>query len=329
MEIKNFSLSFFTVILILSLIEISLRFTGSSPRIIHDFALNEPVTNIPDENLGWSPKVGQHIFQPWSKDGKITKFTINKDKSRVTGQDNSQKKKIIFIGGSLTQGWAVDDLETFSSFIQKRNEKYKIGNFGVGGYGGFQSLLLLEKIFNNYNNIELVVYGYIPHHEVRNVAAGSWMYLLNFFSTRGFIKLPYASIDKENNLVKNKPIKYIKLPFGNRSALIAKLEKKIMKIKSLQREYKKFEISKSIIKEMNKISNENSSEFKFLLLEELPKEKIDKYKKFLIKNNIALINCPMPQGDQYVVKGEGHPSALGHKITSECIYKEIEILNTN
>jgi len=329
MEVKNFSLSFFTVILVLLFIEISLRFTGSNPRIIHDFALNEPVTNIQDENLGWSPKVGQHIFQPWSEDGKITKLTINKDKSRVTGGANSHKKKIIFVGGSLTQGWAVDDLETFSSFIQRRNEKYEIGNFGVGGYGGFQSLLLLEKIFNNYNNIELVVYGYIPHHEVRNVAAGSWMYLLNFFSTRGFVKLPYASIDKENNLVKNKPIKYINLPFGNKSALIAKLEKKIMKIKSLQREYKKFEISKSIIKEMNKISNENSSEFKFLLLEELHKEKIDKYKKFLIKNNIALINCPMPQGDEYVVKGEGHPSALGHKITSECIYKEIEILNTN
>ena len=89
---------------------------------------------------------------------------------------------------------------------------------------------------------------------------------------------------------------------------------------------------KSLLMKQNdydKISNENNSEFKFLILENLPKEKIDKYKKFLIKNNIALINCPMPQGEKYVVKGEGHPSALGHKITSVCIYKEIEILNIN
>ena len=99
MKIKNLSLSFFTVILLLFLIEISLRITGSNPRIIHYFALNEPITNIPDENLGWSPKVGQHIFKPWSEDGKITKLTINTDKSRVTGSDNLQKKKIIFIGG--------------------------------------------------------------------------------------------------------------------------------------------------------------------------------------------------------------------------------------
>jgi hypothetical protein len=199
----------------------------------------------------------------------------------------------------------------------------------VGGYGGFQSLLLLEKIFDNDKDIELVIYGYIPHHEVRNVAAGSWMYLLNLFSTRGFVKLPYASIDKENNLVRNNPIKYINLPFGNKSALIAKLEKKIMKIKSLKREYKKFEISKAIITKMNKISNENNSEFKFLLLEELPKVKIDQYKEFLIKNNISLINCPVPIGNEYDVKGEGHPSPLAHKVISECIYKEIEILNTN
>ena len=94
MKIKNLCLTFFTVILLLLLIEISLRITGSSPRIIHDIALNEPITNIPDEKLGWSPKIGQHIFKPWSEDGKITKLTINKDKSRVTGSENLQKKKL-------------------------------------------------------------------------------------------------------------------------------------------------------------------------------------------------------------------------------------------
>ena len=327
MKIKNYSLSFITVVLILVLIEILLRVTGSNPRIIRDFSLNEPITNIPDKNLGWSTKVGQHIFKPWSDEGKIKTLTINEDKSRFTGNDNFHKKKIIFIGGSVTQGWAVDDLETFSSFLQKKTKKYKINNFGVGGYGGFQSLLLLEEIFTNYNDIELVVYGFTPHHEVRNVAAGSWMYLLNFFSTRGFVKLPYGSIDKENNLVKNEPIEYIKLPFGNKSALIAKLEKRIMKIKSLRREYNQFEISKAIINEMNKISNKNNSQFKFLLLEGLPKEKNDMYEKFLIENNIPLIDCPVPYGQEYVVKGEGHPSPLAHKFVSECIYKKIEILN--
>ena len=69
------------------------------------------------------------------------------------------------------------------------------------------------------------------------------------------------------------------------------------------------------------------NQFKFLLLEGLPKEKNDMYEKFLIENNISLIDCPVPYGQEYVVKGEGHPSPLAHKFVSECIYKKIEILN--
>jgi len=100
-----------------------------------------------------------------------------------------------------------------------------------------------------------------------------------------------------------------------------------MKIKSLKREYKKFEISKKIIKEMNKISNENNSEFKFLILENLPKEKFDKYKDFLIKNNIALIYCPMPKDPKYVVLGDGHPNELSHNEIGECINQKLKLNN--
>ena len=35
-----------------------------------------------------------------------------------------------------------------------------------------------------------------------------------FFSKRGYISLPYGSIDKKDNLIKNKPIEYITLPLG-------------------------------------------------------------------------------------------------------------------
>ena len=325
MQIKNISLSFFSIILVLILIEIILRLNGSSPRKINNFILNEPLTNVSDEILGWSPKIGKHKFKPWSDDGKITYLTINKDKSRVTGS-NLIDKKIVFIGGSNTLGWAVDDFETFTSIIQNKTNDYKIMNFGVGGYSGYQSLLLLEKIFEKKDQIELVIYGFIPHHEVRNTAAGSWMYLLNFFSTRGFVNLPYASIDKENNLLRYDPIKYINLPLGDKSALIAKIEKRIMKIKSYNREKKQIEISKAIIKEMDKVSKMNGSNFQLLVLENLNKQKFNVYTNLARNNNIPLINCPMPQGEKYNVKGDGHPSYSAHKITAECIINKVDIL---
>jgi len=328
MQIKNIGLSLVTIIILLILIEIFLRSTGSHPRKMNNFRLNEPLTNVVDDTLGWSLKVGQHKFNPWSDEGKITYLTINEDKSRFTGNTNINKK-IVFIGGSNTLGWAVDDKETFASIIQSKTNEYKIFNYGVGGYGGYQSLLALEKIFENKSEIKLVIYGYIPHHEVRNVAAGSWMYLLNYFSTRGFVYLPYASIDKKNNLIRNKPIKYINLPFGEKSALIAKLEKRIMKLKSYNREKKQFEISKKIINEMVKISTNNNSKFKLLILENLANSKLKKYTNFVNENNISMINCPAPQGKKYNVKGEGHPSYDAHKIIADCILQKVEILNSN
>ena len=327
MKFKNLSLLFFSIIILLLLIEIILRTTGSEPRKINNFTLNEPLTNTPDDVLGWSPKVGHHKFNPWSQDGKTTYLTIQEDKSRFTGSKNINKK-IVFIGGSVTLGWAVSDHETFTSIIQNKTNNYKVLNYGAGGYGGYQSLLWLEKIFKNNNEIKLVIYGYIPHHEVRNVAAGSWMYLLSYFSTRGFVKVPYASIDKNNNLIKNKPIEYINLPFGDKSALIAKLEKRIMKLKSYSREKKKFEISKAIINEMVKISEKNNSKFKLLILENLTDSKLKKYSKFVKENNISMINCRAPQGEGYYVKGDGHPSYLAHQKIANCIYEKVEILNS-
>jgi hypothetical protein len=327
MRFKNLSLVFFSVFILLIFIEIILRFTGALPRRNPDFTINEPLINISDPVLGWVPKEGDHKFKPWSNEGKETYLTINKDKSRFTGSVDENKSKIVFIGGSITQGWAVSDDETFSFMIQKKNTNYKIYNFGVGGYGGYQSLLMLEKVFKDKNKIKLVVYGLIPHHEVRNTAAGSWMYLLNFFTKRGFMSLPYGSIDKKKRLIKNKPIEYITLPFGKTSALVAKIEKRIMKVRSLFREKKKTEISLAIINEMNKLSLKNNSKFVLLMLEEFHDAESKDYDFFLKKNNISFIKCPIGKEQKFNVPGEGHPNKLSHQNISECIYQKIKIIN--
>ncbi len=325
MKFKNISLIFLSIFFLSIIIEITLRLKGDLPRKNPDFTINEPLINIPDPVLGWRPKIGNHKFRPWSKDGKETYLTINKDKSRFTGSIDQNKDKIIFIGGSITQGWAVSDDQTFSYIFQKNNMSHKIYNFGVGGYGGYQSLLMLEKVFKNKDKIKLVIYGLIPHHEIRNTAAGSWMYLLNFFSKRGFISLPYSSIDKEKKLIKYPPIQYLTLPFGENSALVAKIEKRIMKIRSLIREKKQTEISLSIIKEMNKLSLKNNSKFVLLFLEDFNDDRSKKYDLFLKNNNINHIKCLMPKGQKYIVQGDGHPNGLSHYVIGKCIDKKIKI----
>ena len=64
-----------------------------------------------------------------------------------------------------------------------------------------------------------------------NVAAGSWLFMLNEYSNRGHVMLPYGSI-LNGKLNKNLPINYIKLPLSEFSALVVKkVEKRIMKLK--------------------------------------------------------------------------------------------------
>ena len=169
------------------------------------------------------------------------------------------------------------------------------------------------------DSINHIIYGFIDHHEVRNVAAGSWLYMLNEYSNRGHVKVPYGSIN-HGSLKKNIPINYIKLPLSEYSALIAKIEKRIMKLKSIKREKVQFKISKLIINKMSENAKKYNSKFSVLILD-TKKENLIKYTEFFNKKNINYIHCPFPP-DKYV-KGEGHPNAIGHKIVANCLNEKL------
>ena len=252
--IKNFILLILSIVISILLIEILLRLTDNDDRFL-TLNSDEPIIYVENKEIGWIQKKGKYKFPKWSNDGYETNFTVDFDGSRYSQINNISNEMIIFLGGSLTQGWAVDNKESFVSLFQKQNPEYKIKNFAVGGYGTYQSLLMQERILGYKKNIKVIVYGFIDHHELRNVAAGSWMYLLNKFSSRGHVKVPYASINEFETIERHKAIEYINLPFRKQSALVAKIEKKIMKLKSNQREKDKFIISKKIIQLM-KINSE-------------------------------------------------------------------------
>ena len=90
--------------------------------------------------------------------------------------------------------------------------------------------------------------------------------------------MPYGSI--ENGKLKLNPsIKYIKIPLSEYSALIAKIEKRLMKLKSNKREKDQFEISKLIITEMSNHAKQLNSKFSVLMLDS-SEESLSKYSIF-------------------------------------------------
>ena len=172
-------------------------------------------------------------------------------------------------------------------------------------------------------DIKFIVYGFIKHHEERNIATGKWMYILNYFSKRGHVEVPYASLDKNNQLLKNKPIKYIKLPLSDYSALTAKIEQKIMYLKSISREKKQSDVSLKIIEKMKLLSEKNGSEFILLSLETFQDERDKRYKIFFDSFGVKNIKCLLPQGKEYIVVNDGHPNELAHNIIANCISEKL------
>ena len=314
-------LTFFVAIFVsIILLEVLLRVLNFDPWILYENDLDEPTNNKYDAKIGWKPKEGIYIFPPKTADGNSTTFTILKDGSRFNGKPiNDSNEEIVLIGGSWVQGVAVDDQETFAWLLQKKLPNFKVKNYGVAGYGTYQSYLLLEEILKKKNNIQYIIYFFMDHHEIRNVGDTGWLSHITKYSKRDTLYLPYAQLDKNQNLIEYKPIKYIALPLREYSALITRIERKIMRIKFFSLYKDKTKITQKIILKMKEISEKNGSEFLFVNLLS-GKDILAPYVKFSKENNILFIDCGYKLNIDLVVQNDGHPNHKLHKLYAECIY---------
>ena len=159
----------------------------------------------------------------------------------------------------------------------------------------------------------------MDHHEIRNVGDTGWLSHITKYSKRDTLYLPYAQLDKNQNLIEYKPIKYIALPFREYSALITRIERKIMRIKFFSLYKDKTKITQKIILKMKEMSEKNGSEFLFVNLLS-NKDILAPYVKFSKENNILFIDCGYKLRNDLVVQNDGHPNHKLHKLYAECIY---------
>ena len=223
---------FFALVISLLATEVLLRIFGAGPwkNVIINDSVNGKQIYISDSTLGWIAKEGSYLLHPADPKGKQFRTTIGKEGQRKTGENNGGVDgQILVIGGSFSQGWGVNDEDTFSSKLQKKYTNFKVYNFGQGGYGSVQSFLLLEKQIPKMKSPKLVIYGFIEHHEYRNTARSQWLRTLAKYSRRGHVNTPYGLIGKNNQLIIKPPIGYINLPLREVSALITIFEKAYMK----------------------------------------------------------------------------------------------------
>ena len=90
-----------------------------------------------------------------------------------------------------------------------------------------------------------------------------------------------------------------------------------------ERSFDETKISQEIILKMSEIAGKKNAKFTLLFLNKLSDKKKVEYQKFFNEKSIQNINCYFPEGQEYIVEGEGHPNALSHKIISDCIYSKL------
>ena len=320
---------YYTVILFMSvsfsiiLGESLLRFTGRLPWIYSKKDANEPIMHKLDPILGWTNKEGEYVVPSYDFSGKNIHITFISHGQRSTrSREINSNKEFVIVGGSYTQGWAIDDNETYPWKLQRRYPLLDVLNYGTAAYGSYQSLLILEKELPRLVSPISVLYGFIQDHEVRNIASAEWLEALSRYSRRGHVFVPYVTLKENTGLIRHPPERYLSLPFRESLAMIALIERVYMRIKTKKRYSQKRAVTEQILLEMNRITEKFSAKFILVMLSASDETK-SHYMNFSQAHNIRYINCVYPSTPEMRVAGEGHPNGKMNSLWAACIANEL------
>lgn len=118
-----------------------------------------------DPVLGWDNVAGEQI-KVRACDGRPTTFTTGPDRARRTPEVDGGPEVLLF-GNSYTQGWEVDDEETFAWHLSDQLG-VQVRNHGVGGYSPLQATLKFERVADAYPRARVAVLG-IMHTDVKRM----------------------------------------------------------------------------------------------------------------------------------------------------------------
>jgi hypothetical protein len=178
--IRNLLVLAVTLALGLLLVESALRVAGATPRnadVNRFFAEGRETTwSVPDAELGWINRPGQS--RSVEQGGALMTFW---DHGRRASRPDPQRRgrvPVMIIGGSNAQAYGVRDAESFAWLLAEKFPDLWIENFGTGGYGTVQAMLLTERVLGTfYKDVSprLVLLGFDDSHAMRNVADQSWI----------------------------------------------------------------------------------------------------------------------------------------------------------
>jgi hypothetical protein len=282
--------------------------------------LQEPTIHEPDPVLGWRAKPGQYVFPPYTPEDEGFRITILADGARRTGRVDGDPSDplVVLLGGSLALGWAVSDHEAFAWKLQEAFPAANFKNFATGGYGTYQSLLLLEELISIRRIPDLVLYGFFWHHENRNVGDPAWLDSLARVSTRAAVDVPYCTLDSLGTLKRHSPERHRRWPLMDRLSTVSTLNRVYSRFRGKSRLADRTAVTQRLLSTMKTLSSGVGASFVTVLLAVDPARR-DAYLDLLRSSQIDYIDCAIDFTPDLIVTGEGHPNSRGHALWASCI----------
>jgi hypothetical protein len=280
----------------------------------------------PDNIHGWRNRPGKHLFASVEPSGPNVHETYWPDNSRATRETPEHGgSKLLFFGCSFTQGFGISDNETYPWLIQQRFPDLNVLNYGTGGFGTYQSLLLAQRVLQQAEeSVTLVVYGLIELHEERNVYNPKWVRLLAANSSNENTSAPYCELGSSATLACHSMSTYPYLPLREYSALVNTFDQAYAILTSIGPNQDKRAVTQALIEKWRSSIEDKGQAFLVVLLDLSESVRSD-YREFFTKQKIEFLDCINPDwpNSELTIPGEGHPNKTMNLFWADCLERGI------
>jgi hypothetical protein len=305
-----------TVVLATLALEGLLRLAGRQPGQHLRRSTLEPLMHQPDAEIGWVPKPGTYTYPGYSPGSPPVSVTFWRDGARATRPvDDVRGERLVLVGDSMVMGWAVSDAETFAWGLQSEFPALDVRNYGVGGYGTYQSALRLRRVLDASDRpVRAVVYGFGEWQAMRNVALPPWVIGLEASSQGAAAKLPYCRMVGDGALACEPPSTFPLWPGWYHSALVAAAQGVSIRRTTDRLTGEMVPVTERLFVMMNDIAQQHHTPLLIVLM-----GTDAAYRDALTRRGLRFVDCGRPFERSLTVAGESHPNAEAHKLFAACI----------